>query len=460
MATFIELSSQDAPRSMKTFIPGEQVELSGMVYNTRVTKWGGFIILRKPEGLMQIVVQNDDIEIFNENGELVSLNSLSRESAISVIGTVNAAKIKDSASANKDIEVVAKKIQIISSPNTTELIDQNSIQFEGEASLAFKLDHRQVTLRNPRDMAIFRINAVIVKSFTDFLTSNGFTQIFSPKIVAEGAEGGANVFSMDYFGKQVYLAQSPQFYKQIGVGVFERVFEIAPAYRAEKHNTSRHLNEYISLDVEMGFIKGQEDVMLLESRLLSHIIERVNIECEHELQYLNAVLPVITNQIPVYKLSEVHEILAENYSDRLSADHRGEPDLAPEEEVLICEYALDKFGSDFVFVTHFPSSHRAFYAMDDPSDPTLTISYDLLMRGREITSGGQRIHEEIQYIEKMKKRGMNPDNFKFYLETFRNGMPPHGGFAIGLERIMSGFLGISNIKEVSLFPRDINRVTP
>lgn len=460
MATFIELSSQDAPRSMKTFIPGEQVELSGMVYNTRVTKWGGFIILRKPEGLMQIVVQNDDIEIFNENGEIVSLNSLSRESAISVIGTVNAAKIKDSASANKDIEVVAKRIQIISSPNTTELIDQNSIQFEGEASLAFKLDHRQVTLRNPRDMAIFRINAVIVKAFTDFLTSNGFTQIFSPKIVAEGAEGGANVFSMDYFGKQVYLAQSPQFYKQIGVGVFERVFEIAPAYRAEKHNTSRHLNEYISLDVEMGFIKGQEDVMLLESRLLSHIIERVNIECEHELQYLNAVLPVITNQIPVYKLSEVHEILAENYSDRLSADHRGEPDLAPEEEVLICEYALDKFGSDFVFVTHFPSSHRAFYAMDDPSDPTLTISYDLLMRGREITSGGQRIHEESQYLEKMKKRGMNPDNFKFYLETFRNGMPPHGGFAIGLERIMSGFLGIPNIKEVSLFPRDINRVAP
>lgn len=460
MATFIELASQDAPRSVKTFEPGEQVEFSGMVYNTRVTKWGGFIIMRKPEGLVQVVVQNGDTVIKDENGEPISLNSLSRESAIEVKGTVGAAKIKDTASANQGIEIAAGEIRVISAPSTTDLIDPNSIQFEGETSLAFKLDHRQVTLRNPRDMAIFRVSAVIVKAFSDFLTANGFTQIFSPKIVAEGAEGGANVFSMDYFGKQVYLAQSPQFYKQIGVGVFERVFEIAPAYRAEKHNTSRHLNEYISLDVEMGFIKGQEDVMNLEARLLAFIIDRVNTECAHELAYLNATLPVITENIPVFRLSEVHEILKEHYADKLTADHTGEPDLAPEEEVLICEYALDKYGCDFVFVTHFPSSHRAFYAMDDPTNPELTISYDLLMRGREITSGGQRIHKEEQYVEKMKLRGMNPENFKFYLETFRNGMPPHGGFAIGLERIMSGFLGIPNIKEVSLFPRDINRVAP
>jgi nondiscriminating aspartyl-tRNA synthetase len=307
-------------------------------------------------------------------------------------------------------------------------------------------------------MGILRVQSTIAKAFADFLTDNSFTQIYTPKIVSEGAEGGANVFKMDYFGKQVYLAQSPQFYKQIGVGVYERVFEIAPAYRAEKHNTSRHLNEYISLDVEMGFIKSQEDVMQLEARLLQHIIKTVSERCAHELNLLGATLPVLPHEVPAWKLSEVHEILWEN--KLCEADHRGEDDLAPEEERAICKYALETYGSDFVFVTHFPSEHRAFYAMDDPEDPTLTLSFDLLMRGLEITSGGQRIHKEQEYRDKMIKRGMNPDNFRFYLDTFKNGMPPHGGFAIGLERITACFLGINNVKECSMFPRDINRVAP
>jgi nondiscriminating aspartyl-tRNA synthetase len=277
------------------------------------------------------------------------------------------------------------------------------------------------------------------------LSANGFTQIFTPKIVSEGAEGGANVFKMDYFGKQVYLAQSPQFYKQIGVGVYERVFEVAPAYRAEKHNTSRHLNEYISLDVEMGFIKGQEDVMTLEAALLRHIIATVETECAHELNLLGATIPVLPEEVPVWRLSEVHDILFEH--NLCETDHRGEDDLAPEEERAICKYAQEAYGSDFVFVTHFPSQHRAFYAMDDPENPELTLSFDLLMRGLEVTSGGQRIHKEQEYRDKMLKRGMNPDAFHFYLDTFRNGMPPHGGFAIGLERITACFLGINNVKE-------------
>jgi nondiscriminating aspartyl-tRNA synthetase len=335
----------------------------------------------------------------------------------------------------------------------------NALKFgDEETLLRYKFDNRQVTLRNPRDMAILKVQSTIARAFGEFLSANGFTQIFTPKIVSEGAEGGANVFKMDYFGKQVYLAQSPQFYKQIGVGVYERVFEIAPAYRAEKHATSRHLNEYISLDVEMGFIKGQEDVMTLEAALLRHIIAVVERDCAHELQLLNAVNPVLPEQVPAWKLSEVHEILFEN--NLCEADHRGEDDLAPEEERAICKYAYDKYGSDFVFVTHFPSEHRAFYAMDDPEDPSLTLSFDLLMRGLEITSGGQRIHKEADYREKMLRRGMNPDAFRFYLDTFRNGMPPHGGFAIGLERITACFLGIANVKECSMFPRDINRVAP
>ena len=438
---------------------GDLVEVSGMVHNVRVTKWGGFIILRKSRGLLQTVVSNEQSKFFDEQGNAVQMSDLCREMAVTITGTVGEAKIKDPAAFYKDIEIAVSEVRVLSRPTTTEVVDMNALMFgDEETLLRYKFDNRQVTLRNPRDMAILKVASVVSKAFADYLTEQGFTQIYTPKIVSEGAEGGANVFKMDYFGKQVYLAQSPQFYKQIGVGVYERVFEIAPAYRAEKHNTSRHLNEYISLDVEMGFIKGQEDVMHLEADLLRAIISRVATVCEHELNLLGATLPVLPAEVPIWRLSKVHEILFEN--NLCEQDHRGEDDLAPEEERAICKYALEKYGSDFVFVTHFPSEHRAFYAMDDPEDPTLTLSFDLLMRGLEITSGGQRIHKEEDYRRKMIHRGMNPDNFRFYLDTFRNGMPPHGGFAIGLERITACFLGINNVKECSMFPRDINRVAP
>ena len=438
--------------------PGKETHLYGMVQNIRLTKWGGFLILRKPQGVIQVVLQNDATTIYDESGNPSSLSSLCREMSIEIKGVAQDAKIKDPAAARNDVEVSASVITIVSRPATSDVADLNALKFSNEEQvLKYKFDNRQVTLRNPKDMAIFRVSSAISKAFSDYLISQGFTQIFSPKIVSEGAEGGANVFSLDYFGKPVYLAQSPQFYKQIGVGVFERVFEIAPAYRAEKHNTSRHLNEYISLDVEMGFIKGQEDVMRLELSLLKSIMAYLSEHCAHELDLFDTTLPLLPEEVPVYKLSEAHEVLWENH---LTDDHRGEPDMAPEEEKAICAYAKDKYNSDFVFITHFPSAHRAFYAMNDPSDPSLTLSFDLLMRGLEITSGGQRIHLEKDYREKMAERGMNPDNFKFYLDTFHNGMPPHGGFAIGLERITSCILGINNIKEASLFPRDINRIAP
>ncbi|MCQ2325378.1 MAG: aspartate--tRNA(Asn) ligase, partial [Paludibacteraceae bacterium] len=395
---------------------GDLVEVSGMIHNVRVTKWGGFIILRKSRGLLQTVV-GEQSKFFNEQGEQVAMSDLCREMAVTITGKVNEATIKDPAAFYNTIEIAVDKVEVLSRPSTTEVVDMNALKFgDEETLLRYKFDNRQVTLRNPRDMAILKVQSTIAKAFADFLTEEGFTQIFTPKIVSEGAEGGANVFKLDYFGKQVYLAQSPQFYKQIGVGVYERVFEIAPAYRAEKHATSRHLNEYISLDVEMGFIKGQEDVMNLEANLLRAIIERVGNVCDHELKLLNATLPVLPTNVPMWKLSEVHEIL---FNEHLTEDHRGEDDLAPEEERAICKYANEKFGSDFVFVTHFPSQHRAFYAMDDPQDPSLTLSFDLLMSGLEITSGGQRIHREEEYREKMIRRGMNPDNFRFYLDTFK-----------------------------------------
>ncbi len=438
---------------------GESVIVSGMIHNVRVTKWGGFIVLRKSRGLLQAVVSNETSLFYDEKGEAITMADLCREMAVSITGVVGEAKIKDPAAFYNTIEIAVSSVSILSRPTTAEVVDMNALKFgDEETLLRYKFDNRQVTLRNPRDMAILKVQSTIARSFADFLSTNGFTQIFTPKIVSEGAEGGANVFKMDYFGKQVYLAQSPQFYKQIGVGVYERVFEVAPAYRAEKHNTSRHLNEYISLDVEMGFIKGQEEVMTLEAALLRHIIATVETECAHELNLLGATIPVLPEQVPVWRLSEVHDILFEH--NLCETDHRGEDDLAPEEERAICKYAQETYGSDFVFVTHFPSEHRAFYAMDDPENPELTLSFDLLMRGLEVTSGGQRIHKEQEYRDKMIKRGMNPDAFRFYLDTFRNGMPPHGGFAIGLERITACFLGINNVKECSMFPRDINRVAP
>ena len=444
--------------NVSDIMPGKETHLYGMIQNIRFTKWGGFLILRKPQGVIQVVLQNDVTKVYDENGAAASLGALCREMSVEIKGMAQDARIKDPAAARNDVEVSASAIAIVSRPATSEVADLNALKFSNEEQvLKYKFDNRQVTLRNPKDMAIFRVSAAISKAFADYLTSQGFTQMYSPKIVSEGAEGGANVFSLDYFGKPVYLAQSPQFYKQIGVGVFERVFEIAPAYRAEKHNTSRHLNEYISLDVEMGFIKGQEDVMRLELSLLRSILSDLSRNNVHELNLFGATLPLLPDEVPVYRLSEAHEVLWENH---LTEDHRGEPDMAPEEEKAICAYAKEKFNSDFVFITHFPSAHRAFYAMNDPSDPSLTLSFDLLMRGLEITSGGQRIHLEKDYRDKMIERGMNPDNFRFYLDTFHNGMPPHGGFAIGLERITSCILGINNIKEASMFPRDINRVAP
>ena len=439
--------------------PEESVRVYGMIHNLRITKWGGFMILRKANGLLQCVLQNETTGVVDKDGNTKQLSDLSREMAVIIEGVAGEAKIKDPAVAYNTIEIAVKTVQIVSAPATTEVIDINALKFgDEETLLRYKFDNRHITLRNPRDMAILRVQAAISQGFAQYLTSQGFTQIYTPKIVSEGAEGGANVFKMDYFGKQVYLAQSPQFYKQIGVGVYERVFEIAPAYRAEKHSTSRHLNEFISMDVEMGFIKGQEDVMELEMNLLRHIIGYVRENCAHELEMLGAELPLIPENIPAYRLSEAHEVL---YNEHLTAeDHRGEDDMAPEEERAICKYVREKYNSDFVFITHFPSQHRAFYAMDDPEDKNLTISYDLLMRGLEITSGGQRMHEEADYRRKMTERGMNPDNFRFYMDTFRNGMPPHGGFAIGLERITACLLNIANVKECSMFPRDINRVAP
>ena len=324
-----------------------------------------------------------------------------------------------------------------------------------QCDLNTDLDYRPVTLRNPKERAVFKFQEGIQRGFREYLMSQGFTEIHSPKINFAGAEGGTNVFKLDYFGKQVYLAQSPQLYKQALVAVYERVFEIAPVFRAEHHDTSRHLNEYISMDFEMGFIDGFEDVMNMETGALRYIMDLLKTEYKNEVELLHADIPEIT-EIPVIKFMEAKELLMKKFKYQPS-DMK---DFDPEEEQLLGKYAKKQFNSDFLFVTHYPSKKRPFYTMDDPEDPEYTLSFDLLFRGMEITSGGQRVHDYNAQVEKMKKLGMNPDEFETYLMLHKYGAPPHGGLGLGLERLTMHLLGFKNVREAAMFPRDINRVTP
>ena len=324
-----------------------------------------------------------------------------------------------------------------------------------QCDLNTNLDYRPVTLRNPRERAIFKLQEGIQRGFREFLTLQNFTEVHTPKINFAGAEGGTNVFKLDYFGKQVYLAQSPQLYKQALVGVYERVFEIAPVFRAEHHDTSRHLNEYISMDFEMGFIDSFEDIMNMETGALKYIMNLLKTEYANEVALLHADIPEIT-EIPVIKFMDAKQVIMKQFKYQ-PTDMK---DFDPAEEEMLGKYAKKKFNSDFIFVTHYPSKKRPFYTMDDPEDPEYTLSFDLLFRGLEITSGGQRVHDYNEQVEKMKRLGMDPEQFETYLMLHKYGAPPHGGLGLGLERLTMHLLGFKNVREATMFPRDINRVTP
>ena len=294
-----------------------------------------------------------------------------------------------------------------------------------------------------------------MRAFRDYLYQEGFTEIHTPKIGARGAEGGANMFKLSYFHKPAVLAQSPQFYKQMMVGVFDRVFETGPVFRAEKHNTKRHLNEYTSLDFEMGYIDSFEEIMDMETGFLKYALKLLKNDYGKELSILKIDLPD-AEKIPAVRFDEAKELAAQKYQRRI----RNPYDLEPEEESLIGRYFKEEYDADFVFVTHYPSKKRPFYAMDDPKDPRFTLSFDLLFHGLEVTTGGQRIHDYRMLMEKIHARGMETEGMEQYLDAFRYGMPPHGGLGIGLERLTMQLLGEDNVREACLFPRDMNRLEP
>ena len=418
----------------------EEVAVNGAVHVIRDMGDVVFVILRKRDGLLQCVYESGKAHL--------PIEEIKEGTTLLVRGTV-----RKEERAPHGMELCMKEITILSQPAAPMPLAIS--KWKMNTSLEARLNMRSIDLRNIRERAKFKIQEGIVRGFRDFLYEEGFTEIRTPKIGARGAEGGANVFKLDYFHHPAVLAQSPQFYKQMMVGVYDRVFETAPVFRAEKHNTKRHLNEYTSLDFEMGYIDSFLDICEMETGCLQYIMAFLKEHYEKELKILDVTLPD-ASQIPMVRFDKAKEMVAEKYHRQM----RNPYDLEPEEEALIGQLFKEEYGADFVFVTHYPSKKRPFYAMDDPEDPKVTLSFDLLFHGLEITTGGQRIHDYHMLTEKIEARGMTQEGMEAYLQAFKHGMPPHGGLGIGLERLTMQLLGEENVRETTLFPRDLSRLEP
>ena len=415
----------------------ETILLRGWVYKIIDLSNIVFVKLRDKSGIIQLVTNKEQIE------------GLKLENAIEVIG-----KKSKNEKAPGGIEIIVDEIKILGRTYYDKLpFEINS--YKNKAALETQLDYRTIALRRPEIRAIFKVQNEIEQAFRDYLRSKNFEQIHTAKIIDSSTEGGSEMFTVNYFDRRSFLAQSPQFYKQMMVGAgFERVYEIGHAYRAELHNTWRHLNEYVSLDVEMGFIKDEFELMDLEEGFLDYLFKHLNKVCKKELEMYKVELPNEV-KIPRITLEESHKILLEKYNKKSPI---GNIDAKGEE--LICDYVKKEYGTEFVFLTKYPVAKRPMYTMPDDEDKTLTKSFDLIYDGLEITTGGQRINDYEMLKENIIKFGLNPEDFDFYLDTFKYGMPPHGGFAIGLERLTMKILKLSNIREATLVPRDMKRLTP
>ncbi len=413
---------------------GETVTVDACVHRVRDMGSIRFFVLRTGRYLLQSVYAADECSCSVDDlkvGCYVQVTGVLREEPRAVYG----------------LELSIREVELLSTPKEEYPLKVGNRRLG--CSLDANLDNRSVALRNPYERAVFKLTEGVVSGFRKFMIQNGFTEIHSPKINAAGAEGGANIFKLDYFDQPAFLAQSPQFYKQTAVAFFDRVFEVGPVFRAERHNTSRHLNEYTGLDFEMGFISSMNDVMEMETAMLKYVFAYIKEHYQNELMILSPVIPEIKS-IPSITFMEAVELLG----------GRQRYDLSPEDEAALCDYAKKEYDSDFIFVTHFPAAKRPFYAMNDREDSRFALSFDLLFRGLEITTGGQRIHDYDEQVEKMKVMHMDPAEFETYLKIHKYGMPPHGGLGIGLERLVMKLLDRANIRETSMFPRDVNRLDP
>jgi len=427
---------------------GQTVRLSGWVNVRRDHGKLIFIDLRDRTGIIQMVVIPDKAEAYATSKEVRS------EFVVNVSGLVKARPGGQNKEADPlgQVEIEVEKMEIVSRVDGELSFDPSKKNLD--VNLPTLLDNRNLALRNKKVNGIFRVYSQILESYAAAMRQSGFLEIKTPKIVSAATEGGANFFKIKYFKRDAYLAQSPQFYKQAGVGAFERVFEIGSVFRAEQHFTSRHVNEYIGLDAEMGFIENFSDIMEQLQQTMRRIIKDVEVNCADILKEYEIEEIAAPEQFPRIKLTEALDILKKEYKKETEGI-----DIDPEGERLISEWAKKTYNSDFIFLTHYPTSARPFYTMPS-ADPQYTESFDLVFRGVEIATGGQRIHNYDQLVASIKRHKLNPEDFISYLDIFKIGMPPHGGWGLGSERIVQKILGIDSIKEAILFPRDVKRLTP
>ncbi len=420
---------------------GQQVRLMGWLHNVRRLGGVNFVVIRDGWGTLQAVTESE--------ADLAPIAELNLESVIVLTGVIVATP-----QAPGGVELHQPRISVITP--VTEPAPVPLQQKRLKAGLPTLLDHAVVANRHPLRRAVFRLAAGAMAGFRATLAAEHFTEVQTPKIVASATESGANVFALNYFEGQAFLAQSPQFYKQIMVGVFARVFEVGPVFRAEPHDTTRHVNEYVSLDVEFGFIENHFTVMGLVRTVLAGIFEALAANYGAELTLLQANLPTVPAEIPHIHFAAAQELIWQRHG----VDVRGEPDLSPQDERWLGTWAQQEHGSDFLFVVGYPMGKRPFYTHPDPQNLAYSNSFDLLFRGTELITGGQRLHIYADYLAALVKANLPIEPFETYLEAFRYGMPPHGGFAIGLERLLMQLLGLPNLRLATLFPRDQKRLTP
>lgn len=423
---------------------GETVIIFGFIERVRSHGKIAFFDIRDRGGVLQVVAATPET--------VASVELLSVQSVVKIEGIV---KERGERYQNPNIALGNVEVEVLRPVEILSLASEMPFDMGGQElnlQLPTLLDYRPLTLRNRKIASIFKVQASVLHGFRMSAIGLGATEIVVPTISASATEGGAEVFPVEYYGHKAYLTQSPQLYKQMMVPVYERVFTIAHAYRAEPSVTTRHLAENTQMDMEIGFVDFTELLDILEGVITSTLQYAQNESLEILKEY--SIKEIAFGKIPRLKLSEAQEIIFQEFG----RDTRGEKDLGPQDEVDICKWALEKHGSDLVTITHFPTKKRAFYTMPDPENPEVSLSFDILFRGVEISSGSQRIHEYEKLREAIVAREMDPKNFNLYLQAFEYGMPPEGGFSFGLERITMHILGLQNVREASLFPRDMERI--
>lgn len=420
---------------------GERVEIKGWVNSIRLLGKIAFLVLRDRGGNIQVVLEDKD--------QIAKVKHLQPGSILTIIGTIS-----ESSQTDLRVEITSPEIEVVSAVTDSLPVEYNKPELNSDIDTI--LDYRPLTLRNEKIRAVFKIQSTMVGAYREYLITNGFTEFFGPNIISASSEGGTELFTVDYFGEEVKLSQSAQLYKQMMVGVYERVFALMKCFRAEKSNTRRHLTEATQFEFEMGFIDSVEEVMDMLELTVKFMVKKVKEVNAHELKTLGKEIVLAPKEVRFPRITFKDAL--QLYFDRTGKDERHEIDLSPDAERELCKYAHEEFGTDFIFVTQFLRKKTAFYAHPNEENPEVTNYFDLLCREAEICSGGQRIHDHDMLEESLKIKGLNPDDFRDYLTIFKYGMPKHGGFGMGMERLTMLMLGLENIREATLFPSDTKRV--